>query len=323
MQEINCIFCDKSTDNVVIRENGFTGKQCSCGLIYISPRPSLSEIIDVYGHDDAHSSADAQMDNELGKRLAARHHLKILKRYKQSGSLLEIGAGAGYFLDESKRSGFNPRGIELNRIQAEFIRNHHLIPCEEKPLDQYPTLAEKFDVIYHCDVISHFYDPVREFELMHEIMNDNALLMFETGNYGDMDKRYYSNIPRFQYPDHLFFFSTQNLEALLQRSGFELLEIHRFSILPYMRLRAYARRLAGLFSRNLAPKTVIHKPDNPNSKDALKRKKANGSSLKIKLKDAWAYANFIARYKLGRFFVSHDKPQTMLLVARKRTHNNN
>ena len=55
MNEIKCIFCDTKSDRVAIRENGYQGKQCpDCGLIYISPRPSLQEVIDLYGHDEAH-----------------------------------------------------------------------------------------------------------------------------------------------------------------------------------------------------------------------------------------------------------------------------
>ncbi|GAI49710.1 unnamed protein product [marine sediment metagenome] len=43
MEEIMCIFCEKESDQVVIKENGFKGKKCpTCGLIYISPRPTFS-----------------------------------------------------------------------------------------------------------------------------------------------------------------------------------------------------------------------------------------------------------------------------------------
>ena len=36
---------------------------------------------------------------------------------------------------------------------------------------------EKFDVIYHCDVISHFYDPIAEFKKMKEKLNENYTIV--------------------------------------------------------------------------------------------------------------------------------------------------
>ncbi len=50
MEDISCIFCKTSQkDRIVIEENGFMGKKCSrCGLIYISPRPTLLEIDRLY-----------------------------------------------------------------------------------------------------------------------------------------------------------------------------------------------------------------------------------------------------------------------------------
>jgi hypothetical protein len=54
MNESRCIFCEIESHQILIEENGYKGKKCpQCGLIYISPRPSLDEIVDLYGHNDA------------------------------------------------------------------------------------------------------------------------------------------------------------------------------------------------------------------------------------------------------------------------------
>ena len=85
MEEIRCIFCDKKNDRVAVEENGYKGRKCSqCGLIYISPRPSINEIVDLYGHDQAHISAEAHISGEFSKRLYAKHILKIIKSYSKN-----------------------------------------------------------------------------------------------------------------------------------------------------------------------------------------------------------------------------------------------
>src|SRR5690606_12109996 len=124
MTRLTCIFCDTVGDDVVIEENGYLGIRCAqCGLIYTSPRPALGEIKDLYGHDEAHVSAESHVAAEAQKRLYARHHLKVMAPFLAGGSILEVGAGAGFFLDEARRIGMDPYALEFSSMQAEFIRN--------------------------------------------------------------------------------------------------------------------------------------------------------------------------------------------------------
>ena len=182
METIRCIFCPPrdQADPIAIQENSWNGRQCMrCGLIYVSPRPSPDEIVNLYAHDSAHTDSAVLARNELHRRLCARHSLRILKKYLPAGDLLEIGAGGGFFLNEARRAGFNVKGIELNPLQAQTIVQNG-IPCETRPV----TLAftgKQFDVIYHCDVTSHFFDPIAEFKAMAARLKPGGLLMFETG----------------------------------------------------------------------------------------------------------------------------------------------
>ncbi|HXX35507.1 MAG TPA: methyltransferase domain-containing protein, partial [Thermodesulfobacteriota bacterium] len=120
--EIGCIFCGKSSEYIAWRENGFTGRRCECGLLYVSPRPSLRELIDGYNSKEANLRASARIHSDSFSRLNSRHRLKLLQKYRTKGRLLEIGPGGGYFLDESRREGFEPFGVELNLSQAKFIQ---------------------------------------------------------------------------------------------------------------------------------------------------------------------------------------------------------
>lgn len=98
MQETDCIFCGPFDRRVVIEENGYQGCQCGgCGLVYDSPRPSLKDINDLYGHDQANVSAQSHIVSSFPKRLYAKLHLGIIGRYLKTGKLLEIGACAGLF----------------------------------------------------------------------------------------------------------------------------------------------------------------------------------------------------------------------------------
>lgn len=327
MNEIACIFCETASDNIIIEENGYKGRKClQCGLIYISPRPSFDEIIDLYGHNDAHVSAEAHLSANVVKRLYARHHLRIIRSFAKGGTLLEIGAGAGYFLDEAQKVGYDPHGLEFNPIQADFIRNQLRIPCEESPLSPEIFEGKKFDVVYHCDVISHLFDPISDFRTMNEVMKDGSFLIFETGNIGDVDQRYLRYFPKFQYPDHLFFFSTQNLLELLDNTGFCLEKIYRYSIAPELIARKALSGIKHSMAKYMSePPESMNKSYGNNALDDQSNIKASAfsakSSAKEGLKKMHKYFNYSVRYRVGRIAPKGHRPQTMIVVARKENRN--
>lgn len=325
MEEIKCIFCGSESNRIVIEENGFKGKKCSqCGLIYISPRPSLNEIIDLYGHDDANISAESHISAAFPKVLYAKHHLKIIRSVVKSGALLEIGPGAGYFLDEARKLGFEPHGLELNSAQANFIRNELSIPCEGSLLSTSVFEGKKFDIVYHCDVISHFFDPISEFRKINEILKDDSFLVFETGNFGEVDQSYFKYIQKFQYPDHLFFFSTDNLIDILEKTGFKLIKIYRYSILPQLVAR---KMLSGV--KNLIKKHVLksnEKEKYPSdgrgigNPSGVNSQSCNSKSIvKKSINNVYNYLNYVLRYKIGRIAPKVRRPQTVIVVAKKRS----
>ena len=80
------------------------------------------------------------------------------------------------------------------------------IPCESVALSSTTFGGKKFDVIYHRDVLSHLYDPMNTFRLIHQSLNDKGLLVFETGNIADVNPKYLGLFSQFLYPDHLYFF---------------------------------------------------------------------------------------------------------------------
>jgi len=319
LEEIKCIFCEIESSQVVIEENGYQGKKCpQCGLIYVSPRPSFDEIVSLYGHDQAHISSASHISDSFQKRLYARHNLGIIRSVVKSGALLEIGAGAGYFLDEARKIGFYPFGLELNPAQADFIRSELKIPCAESPLSTTVFEGKKFDLVYHCDVIGHFFEPISDFRKMNAVMQDGSFLIFETGNLGDVDQHYFKYFQRFQYPDHLFSFSTDSLSKLLDRTGFEVLKIYRYAILPQLILNQLT---AGIRQRFF--KSARQQGSSANGGRAGKtaggiQQSRMGLTLKMVIGPVWDYLNYLLRYKVGALLPKKGRPQSIIVIAQKR-----
>ncbi len=307
MEEINCIFCNIHSDLVVIEENGFKGKKCpSCGLIYISPRPCSEEMLIRYCDDPDHSytNADSQLGFGMSKKLQAKHTLKIIKKYIKKGSMLELGAGAGYFLAEAKKHGFKVYAIELNKIESRFITNKLRICCENSPLNEQSFNGKKFDIIYHCDVLSHFHDPIDQFKKINNKLEKNGIMVFETGNIADVDMAYYKYCPSFDYPDHLYFFGESTIQKLLETNGFELVKIYRHSImLPmFIEKKLWKMRNSLKGTRNISH--MVSDVDKFN--------------IKRLVRSIYRFWRALLIYKLGSLLVREGHLQTVIVVAKKK-----
>jgi SAM-dependent methyltransferase len=300
-EDIYCIFCGKSAEDIAWVENGFTGKHCSCGLLYISPRPELGKILDSYNCFEANLRAQSRIRKEFIGRLNGRYRLKLLRAYLAQGSLLEIGSGGGYFLDESRRAGFEPFGVELNSHQAKFIKDELGIRVESDPFSEVSFVGTDFDVICHFDVISHFYDPIAEFKRFNKRLNNGGVLFFETGNGGDLSKKWLKFIGHLQYPQHLFLFSKKNIEQLCSQTGFKIIRMYQYSIYLQLLLIKGVQLLRG--------------GKGPASKDLQETSKKH-SQWKDSFLKGVIYLNFFVRYKIGRFLPRFG-PQTIIYIAKK------
>lgn len=312
MEKINCIFCERENKQVVIEENGYKARKCTnCGLIYISPRLSFYEARNLYTNDSI--SAEGHIHAAFKKRLWAKHNIGIIKKFIKNGSMLEIGAGAGYFLDEARRAGFEVFGTEFNSIKANFIRNKLNIPCEESPLNDSIFNRKKFNIIYHCDVISHFYDPINEFKKINNKLKDDGILVFETGNLPEVEEKYYKYYKKFGLPQHLFFFGENNLKELLKRSGFKLIKIYKYSTLPQFIFFKLIKKVLA-FIKPKKRKNIVVK----HNKDEIPSNNISNSNFKKLVINAYSYLLYFFRYKIGYLAPKEGRPQTIIVIAQKR-----
>ena len=314
MEDIQCIFCKKPSDVVAIEENGYTGKKCPiCNLIYISPRPRYVQTIERYAKDASNTSAYSIISDDFPKRLNAKHTLSIIKQYANKGTILEIGAGAGYFLDEARKNGFEVYGIEINRIQSEFINNVLKIPCENTKLSESSFSNKRFDIIYHCNVLSHLSDPLEEFRIINQKLESGGMHVFETGNVGDVNRKYYRFLGTFDYPDHLFFFSVRSIERLLEEAKYNCLKIYKYSILPRLLVD---KVLAGIRSNSRSQETIKAVKLDPTVNNSISVRRNNKKQI---LKYMRIYLSYILTYKIGKIFPGKNIPQTLIIVARKQS----
>ncbi|MBD3272541.1 MAG: methyltransferase domain-containing protein [Elusimicrobia bacterium] len=317
MEAIQCILCHRADSSVVIQENGFSGLQCpSCGLIYISPRPTIREQTRYTQHAQRSHSLKSQISLFYGWRLHEKHNLHRISSYKKTGHLLELGAGIGTFSDQAQKSGFSVHCIEPHLEKADFIRQTTPVTCETTWLQESTLNHRSFDVIYGCDVLSHLYDPVADLTVLHGLLAHDGILVLETGNFADVEKKYFRKIQTFQYPDHLFFFGERSLKKLLHTTGFSVLAIYRYSLMPLLLFNSMCQCIHRFVSRGAGQQS-----DQPASSRLFQQKLQAQSDQKLSLRSIlrrwYSFVSFVLVYNIGFVMPKNGRPQTMIVIARK------
>jgi len=213
-------------------------------------------------------------------------------------------------LDESRKAGFEPFGVELNLPQAKFIQEQLNIRVESVSFSGHSFGGMPFDIICHFDVVSHFYDPIYQFKIFNRRLNEGGILFFETGNGGNLSRRWLKFIGQLQYPQHLFLFSKKNIEQLCHQTGFEIINIYQYSIslhLFLIKLFLWMRMGIGRFLWKKGAKGVT------DEFKGISREDLWWKSLPLKIA---IFLNFSIKYKIGKF-LPRIGPQTIIYVAKK------
>jgi 2-polyprenyl-3-methyl-5-hydroxy-6-metoxy-1,4-benzoquinol methylase len=315
MEEIHCIFCANSKEKPFWVENGFTGRKClTCGLVFISPRPTETEMRSLYENGTAGGATSEQhLEYSYAQTLYNRSILRVIQKHIVSGSLLEIGPGGGRFCKMAKEAGFSVHGIETNRVLAATISERYKISVECGSASD-PTLfpGKKFDVIFHKDVLSHLHDPITTFKNMYNKLNDNGIMVFETGNGADLSRFWCSFIGRLSYPEHVFLFGRKNINTLLNKTGFTPLSCVSYSALFAITLNRLLKMIHRLQLRGV-PKQ--QQPDRTSAPKNIGHSVARETiSFKEKIR---GYILYTTNYRLRGFFPA-NWPCSMIIVAQKK-----
>lgn len=298
-EAIDCPLCGVAGE-LAFSEDGWDANTCpACRLLFLSPRPTAAAVASIYQQDSAHVSAIMHL-HHFGasvNKLSAAKTLRLLKKYRRSGRLLEIGPGGGSLLVAARDAGYEVAGVELNPTQLEHIRSLDIQCWSSMEAAEGP-----FDIVYHRDVASHFFDPLLAFEQIGRLLADDGLHVFETGE-GDISEKYRPLIANWQFPDHLFIYSDEALRRLLQRTGYESIRIERYSIAPLLRAKAAYARAKGRTSK-AGPSLRSSEPGS--------RSRARRAAI-----TALGYSRHFLQYGLGSLTPRSGRPQTVIVVARK------
>lgn len=196
-------------------------------LLKTSPQPSLENLGSYYESEDYISHTDGtrtvfEKVYQLVKRNAIRNKVKLLSKYNDKGTVLDIGAGTGDFLVEAKNQGWNIIGIEPNHKAKEIAISKEVVFS-----DTLENLEDQsFDVITMWHVLEHV--PNLDFQLaqLKRLLKPNGTIIIAVPNFKSYDANHYKEFwAAYDVPRHLWHFSKIAIQKLFQNHGIKLFHV--------------------------------------------------------------------------------------------------
>jgi len=261
---------------------GYQGRRCSCGMVYTHPQPAPGSIDCTIDHHPVEFYAGSAAFK--ARWVAARC---------PPGRLLEVGCGEGFFLMEARARGYDVVGLDAHLGRARHVSETLQIEVESCRLEDSRLPPASFDVVYHCDLLAHFSDPIAALHLMARLLRPDGVLCFEVGILGGISPIWYRFTGGLGLGYHLWLYSGKAVYALLAQAGLHLEHVQRFGLAP--------RAVVGTVVTRLG-RRAARRSDSPSPLVAPRRRIGQ-------------WVSTFLRYRVGSV-TPRIGPETWLIVAR-------
>lgn len=220
-------------------ERNFNLYECDCGMIFVHPRLSKSELEEFY--QKVHGQIAAHTWATHGEKV----YLKLARKLKEKsngGRVLDVGSGAGFFIEVLEKEGFETYGVEKT---ADTSHGKKIIA---KDVSEIPPGTLPFDVITMLWVLEHIPDPDEVMAHVRALLKPHGILIVRVPNISFikpvmtmafLEKLFpslftaltnpASNKTSFfellSPPYHLFGYNKKTISRLLRGHGFSIQEI--------------------------------------------------------------------------------------------------
>lgn len=197
-------------------------------MLITLPKPSLDNLPSYYESEDYISHSDKKSGllsiiYQLVRNYTLKNKLKIIEQFQPTkGSLLDIGAGTGHFLDLALKNNWKVTGIEPND-GAKKIASSKGISFVDKIQD---LEKHSFDVITMWHVLEHVYSLDEQINQLKRILKTDGTLIIAVPNFHSYDAKYYKNYwAALDVPRHLWHFSKKSIKILFKQKNMNVVQM--------------------------------------------------------------------------------------------------
>lgn len=236
----SCFVCGSVNTTPLFKVGRIVYVRCmNCNLMFILNMPSESYLKKIYSYKKNLNreinrlnpallvflkfSITKDLLSLLGKIINSSR-AKSINNIKKPSKILDIGCGTGEFLLEMYKSGWDVYGLEPG---------DNLVNMSERKIGKgrvYKGYLEtvnfrnmKFDVIAMWQVLEHIPNVEKSFKKINQVLHTKGILIIEVPHSGSLNLNFFKkNWTLLLTPQHIHFWSSQALEKLLGKNGYEI-----------------------------------------------------------------------------------------------------
>lgn len=158
-----------------------------------------------------------------------RYILSLIARIEGVSSLLDVGAGNGYFVRlASNEFSLEAKGLEISKEETQFAKDVLGVQLINEDVTQH---CMKYDVVTCFNVLEHVADPKMFLSALVKRVKPGGVLVITTPNPGCIHARLkgLKNWSMIAPPHHINLFTERSLNALIKREELEMISYETLS----------------------------------------------------------------------------------------------
>jgi SAM-dependent methyltransferase len=267
--ERDCPACGATAAVSIGYKGGYLVLACRrCACLYVRPEPTSQQLDELYNnYYDIEGCEGYQVPNFLQEQ--ARRTVRRFRPFRRTGSLLDVGCGAGEFLQAAQQQGWDALGLEISGAAVALARSRGLSAHEGDFLSA--EVAKNLDVVIMSELIEHLPNPREFLERAFEILRPGGLLYVTTPN-GRGLSRWVMGLDWsvISPPEHIQLFNVSALSRLLRRCGFHHVWVESRGVNIYD-LRDHLRRKHGVHHNDLTRNGKAYKLNEQLTRSPIRR----------------------------------------------------
>ena len=200
----------------------------ACDFLETLPRPLKQDLPSYYNSSQyvSHQTSKRNLFDWVYffvRWFTLKKKIKLISRFSfERQTLLDYGAGVGYFVRSTRSAGWESIGIESSveaRKAANLILENSIF--DESHTKKLKSKSQSIISLWH--VLEHLPDLKQNIKEFDRLLSQDGRLIVAVPNFKSYDAQYFKNFwAAYDVPRHLWHFSPKSIVRLFSEFGFEL-----------------------------------------------------------------------------------------------------
>ncbi|MGB8700274.1 MAG: class I SAM-dependent methyltransferase [Thermosynechococcaceae cyanobacterium] len=239
LEPVYCCLCDVDDgEPIAVGEDfeyrtspdTFLAMSCRrCGLVYLNPRPALSELSRIYPpdyHAYDFSAEQFGLVYRVRQRLEAQRLLAYCRGLGPQARILDVGCGDGFHLDLLRRfgqPGWQLEGVDPSDLAVRAAR-HEGLTIHQGTIQDLDLPTASYDLALMIATLEHVDHPTVVLARVRSLLRPGGRVVIVTDNTDTLDFHWFRqrHWGGYHFPRHWTLFNPATLRRLAQKTDLEV-----------------------------------------------------------------------------------------------------